>query len=91
MAPTNVTASILPLVTPVFGSPAFSLGAGGLQLTFNAQPGQSYRVLASSNLGLPLSQWTVLTNLIFGPSGTATFIDSSTTNLPLRFYQIGSP
>jgi len=91
LPPTNVTANIFALVTPAFASPGISFGAGGWQLSFNAQAGQSYRVLASDNVALPLNQWTVLTNLIFGAAGTATFTDPSPTNLPLRFYQIVSP
>jgi hypothetical protein len=89
--PTNVTASILPLVMPVFVSPGIAGFAGGWQLNFNGQAGQSYHVLASSNLALPSNQWTVLTNALFGSDGTATFTDTSATNLPQRFYQIVSP
>jgi glucuronoarabinoxylan endo-1,4-beta-xylanase len=91
LQPTDVTASILALVTPAFSSPAISGGAGGWQLNFSAQAGQSYRVLASDDLTLPLDQWTVLTNAMFDASGTATFTDIPATNLPQRFYQIGSP
>jgi hypothetical protein len=86
----NATAlSILPLVTPVFASPAISEGAGGWQLNFSAQSGQTYKVLVTDNLTLPLNQWTVLTNGTFG-TGTVTITDNS-TNLPVRFYQIVSP
>jgi hypothetical protein len=42
-------------------------------------------------LTLPLDQWTVLTNAMFDASGAATFTDTSATNLPQRFYLIGSP
>jgi hypothetical protein len=89
--PTGLTANILALVTPVFASPAISGGTGGWQLNFSAQAGQNYRVLASGDLTLPLNQWTVLTNAMFDLSGAATFTDTSVSNLPQRFYQIGSP
>jgi glucuronoarabinoxylan endo-1,4-beta-xylanase len=86
----NATAlSILPLVTPVFVGPGISADSGGWQLSFSAQAGQSYQVLATGDLTLPVSQWTVLTNGIFG-AGTVTITDSSATNLQ-RFYQIVSP
>ncbi|MGO9584824.1 MAG: YDG domain-containing protein [Limisphaerales bacterium] len=88
----NVTAlGILPLVTPAFASPGISAGAGGWQLSFSAQAGQSYKVLATGDLTLPVSQWTILTNDMFGATGAATFTDGSATNLPQRFYQIVSP
>jgi glucuronoarabinoxylan endo-1,4-beta-xylanase len=89
--PAGLTADILALVTPVFTSPAITGGAGGWQLSFSGQAGQSYRVLASTNLMLPLNQWTMLTNAMFDLSGTATFTDTTATNQPQRFYQIGSP
>jgi hypothetical protein len=89
--PAGLTADILPLVTPTFGNPAISAGAGGWQLSFSAQNGQNYKVLATTNLALPVNQWTILTNGTFGVSGTATFTDSSATNLPQRFYIIVSP
>jgi len=86
----NATAlSLLPLVTPAFASPGISVGSGGWQLSFSAQAGQSYQVLATSDLTLPLNQWTIVASGTFG-SGTATFTDSSATNLQ-RFYQIVSP
>jgi len=60
-------------------------------LNFGGQAGQAYRVLASTDLMLPLNQWTVLTNAMFDLTGTATFTDTTATNLSQRFYQIGSP
>jgi glucuronoarabinoxylan endo-1,4-beta-xylanase len=87
--PTGLTADILPLVTPVFSSPAISGVAGGWQLSFSGQAGQSYHVMATTDLTLPLNQWTVITNGIFD-TGPATILDSS-PGLPQRFYQIVSP
>jgi O-glycosyl hydrolase len=89
--PAGLTANILPLVTPTFGNPAIAAGAGGWQLSFGAQNGQNYKVLATTNLALPVNQWTIVTNGTFGAAGTATFTDSSATNLPQRFYIIVSP
>jgi O-glycosyl hydrolase len=86
----NATAlSILPLVTPAFVGQGITVGGGTCQLSFSAQPGQTYRVLATSDLRLPLDQWLVLTNGTFD-SGPATVTDSS-TNVPQRFYRIASP
>jgi len=88
---TFVGQSILPLVTPVFVSPAITAIPGGWQLNFGAQNGQTYKVLATTNLALPVNKWSILTNGTFGLSGTATFTDGSATNLQHRFYLIVSP
>ena len=86
----NATAlGILPLVTPAFAGQGIVVGSGGWQLSFSAQAGQSYQVLAAGDLTLPVSQWTVVTNGTFG-AGTVTITDNS-TNLPVRFYRIVSP
>ena len=81
--------NVLPLVTPVFASPALAPTAGGWQLNFSAQPGQTYKVLMADDLTVPLAQWSILTNGIFG-AGVTTVTDNS-TNLPARFYLIVSP
>ncbi|MGA3181285.1 MAG: alkaline phosphatase family protein [Verrucomicrobiota bacterium] len=65
-------------------------GTGGFQLTFSGQPGQTYRVLASSDLTAPMSAWTVAGSGAFGGTN-ATFTDSGATNYPSRFYIITSP
>jgi hypothetical protein len=83
--------SILPLVTPAFASPGISAGSGGWQLSFSAQAGQSYKVLTTGDLTLPVGQWTIVTNGTFGPTGVVIFTDGSATSLVQRFYQIVSP
>jgi glucuronoarabinoxylan endo-1,4-beta-xylanase len=86
----NATAlNILPLVTPVFAGSGVSLGAGGTQLSFSAQAGQTYQVLVTSDLTLPLASWNVLTNGTFD-AGVITITDP-TPGLPQRFYILLSP
>jgi hypothetical protein len=77
------------LTTPLFTGQGITVGAGGRQLSFSGQSGQTYQVLATTDLGLPINQWTVVTNGTFG-AGTVTITDSS-SNAPQRFYQIVSP
>ena len=86
--PTGLLADILPPLIPVFTG--ISMGSEGWQLSFNGPAGQSYQVLATDDLTLPVSQWTIVASGAFG-SGTATFTDGSATNLAQRFYQIVSP
>ena len=81
--------TILPLVTPVFVSPAIVKAAEGWQLYFSAQTGQTYQIIVTADVTQPVNQWAVLTNGTSG-AGTNTVTDSS-TNLPMRFYRIVSP
>jgi len=66
------------------------LGDGNLELTFAGAPSQPYRVLTSSDLTLPIANWTVLTAGMFG-SGPVSFTDLGATSHPARFYRIASP
>jgi hypothetical protein len=59
------------------------------QFSFFAPAGQTYRVLATSDLTAPLNTWTVLTNGTF-TGDPMVFVDTSAA-LPQRFYRIASP
>ena len=90
---TNGNALVLIYAGPVLRAPVLNssttLKAGVLNLSFTGPTGQSYRVLASTNLGLPVTNWLVLTNGIFG-AGATNFADPATTHLQ-RFYRLTSP
>jgi autotransporter-associated beta strand protein len=58
-------------------------------LTFSGPSGQSYQVLSSTNVVLPLASWTVRTTGTFGTS-PVTYTDPSATNAT-QFYRIKSP
>ena len=63
---------------------------GNFQFTFSASVSSNYTVWASTNVGLPMSQWTVLR------SGTVTtsplvIDDLHATNYAQRFYRISVP
>ena len=68
-----------------------SLVNGGLEFTFTNNPAASFTVLSSTNLMLPMNEWTV--------AGTATnisgnvfqFIALANTNSPQMFYRVHSP
>ena len=66
-----------------------SLAGGTFAFSFSGANGQGYRVLASTNLQWPLTNWLVLTNGVFG-TGTVNFIDGAATN-GQEFYRVSSP
>jgi hypothetical protein len=66
------------------------MGAGGFQLTLSGPANQTYQVLASDDLTVPMSAWTVVGSGTF--SGTNDFFtDSGATNSVQQFYTIQSP
>jgi hypothetical protein len=62
----------------------------GFQFSFSGPAGQTYRVLATSDLTAPKNTWAVLTNGTFS-SGPVIFVDTSAATIPQRFYSIASP
>jgi autotransporter-associated beta strand protein len=69
---------------------AARLSDGNITFQINGAPGQGYSVRGSTNIALPLTNWTIL------QSGTITatpyvFTDLNATNYPLRFYGVSSP
>jgi len=86
--PTNGTLAVgyaKPTITG-FGE----LSNGRFSLTFTGALGASYTVYATTNLALPLSSWTVMTNSSFN-GAPVTFQDAKATNYPARFYQVALP
>lgn len=82
------TGAIPPLVPPT----VFSFGPwsnGFFPLTFSGPSGQSYKLLASTNLTLPLLQWTALTTGVFGLSPVTYTVTNATNDC--SFYRVSSP
>jgi hypothetical protein len=84
--PAGLTANIFPLQTPTIIG--ITMASGGAQITFSGQSGQTYRVLATSDLTLSLDQWTVLTT---GSFGSAPIVYTDNSIPAYRFYVIASP
>jgi Kelch motif. len=63
----------------------------GFQFAFTNSPGAIFGVLASTNLALPLTNWTALGGVMEISPGQFQFTDSQATNNPKRFYLIRSP
>jgi hypothetical protein len=83
---TGLNADILPLVTVI----GITVQSGTAQVTFIGQSGQDYRVLASSDMTLPVDQWSVLTNGTLG-SDPVTFTETLPPQTQSRFYRIATP
>lgn len=71
------------------GSP----GNGPFQFSFANDSGASFRVLATTNVTLPASNWTFLGFAAETPpgSGQFQFTDPGATNHPQRYYRVKSP
>ena len=89
------TASRTVFVTTLPASPtlvSFSTLPGGLfQFNFTNATPISFTVLASTNVALPASNWTVLGAATVLSPGAYQFTDTQATNFPRRFYQVRSP
>jgi hypothetical protein len=59
------------------------------EITISATAGKSCSLLASTNLAMPLSQWTVISTCV-APAGPFVMTDAA-TNLTRRFYGIRQP
>ena len=70
------------------------LGDGSVQFSFTNLTDESFSVLATTNLSLPLGSWTRIGPAVESPvgSGHFQFTDpQAATNYPERFYRIKSP
>jgi autotransporter-associated beta strand protein len=84
---TNGTLKIVtaPTTPPKIGSIAFA-GANLVLGGTSALGGVKYCVLASTNLMLPLANWTALATNVFDTGGNFTFTNAMNTNAPQQFY-----
>jgi hypothetical protein len=65
--------------------------SGGFQLGFTSVSDVLFRVLASTDPTLPLSQWSVLGYPTETTPGQYVFTDSQSANYPARFYRVTYP
>ena len=66
-------------------------GNGPFQLTFTNNPGTLFAVLMSTNLALPMNNWTTLGTAVEISSGRFQFTDPLATNNLRRFYRVRTP
>ena len=87
--PTNGTLSVLSLGPPQIRD--FALGAeGSFTLSGTGPSGQAYRVLATTNVTLPLSNWTTVSTGVFA-GGVFHFSDTQAPNYSRRYYRVATP
>jgi sugar lactone lactonase YvrE len=86
----------IPITQGVIGTPptltgAQMLGNGVVQFVFSNTPGASFTVLSTTNLSLPLSNWTVAGTASNTAPDVFQFTSPPTTNDAQRFYSVRSP
>jgi hypothetical protein len=74
-----------PLINPV------RLGNGTFRFSFTNLTGASYTIFASTNVALPITQWSNLGAPMESPAGTFQITDPQATNKAQRFYRVTSP
>ncbi len=86
------TSSIVNITVPVPTAPTLTnvakLGNGSLQFTFTNSVGALFGALASTNVSLPLSNWTALSGVTEISPGQFQFTDAQATNNSQRFYRV---
>lgn len=80
----------VPMMPPIFGSISLS-GTSLIVSGTNGTAGMNYLVFMSSNLALPLSNWTVLATNTFGPGGGFSFTNPLNSVSPQQFYWLKLP
>jgi hypothetical protein len=78
------------VAAPFLLSQPTKLQTGAVQFTFRNTPGLSFTVLTTTNLTLPLNQWTNAGAAAEPSPGHYQFADT-TVQGPQRFYRVGSP
>ncbi|MDB6112129.1 MAG: C-type lectin domain protein [Pedosphaera sp.] len=75
---------------PILANPR-SLPDGSFQFTFTNRPGAFFEVLTTTNLALPLTNWTLSGSATEVSPGQFQFTDMPPTNSLPRFYRVRTP
>jgi uncharacterized repeat protein (TIGR03803 family) len=78
------------VLTPRFTS-ITRMPNGSVLLTGNGPPGATFRLLASTDVSLPIASRTSLTTLAFDTNGQFSFTDVGAATVDARFYRISVP
>ena len=66
-------------------------GNGSFRFTFTNVANTAFSVLATTNISLPSTNWTVLGTATNAGGGIYQFTDPNAAGLPQRFYQLRGP
>jgi hypothetical protein len=66
------------------------LANGYFEFTFTNTPGALFNVITTTNLLLPMTNWTALGGITEISPGQFQFTDQQVTNCPCRFYRVRS-
>ena len=91
LAGTGVAVEVIPPPPIIRASSLTVLGNGAFQFTFANTNNATFTVLASTNIALPLTNWTVLGTATNLGGGLSRFTDFAATNAAQRFYQLRFP
>ena len=83
--------SVTPASPPMSLTSAARLPTGEFQFSFTNSPNLTFTAFGSTNLTLPLSNWTLLGAVLEATPGHFQFTDSQATNLARCFYRVSSP
>ncbi len=87
----NILNISVPVPTPPNLTGPQKLADGSFQFAFTNSVGALFGVLTSTNLALPMTNWTVLDGVTEIPLGQFQFTDLQLTNDAQRFYRVFSP
>jgi DNA-binding beta-propeller fold protein YncE len=87
---------VIPITQGIIGSPPTltglqMLGSGAFQFAFTNTPSAVFTVVSTTNLSLPLCDWTVVGSPVEIPAGVYQFTSQPTTNVSQIFYGVISP
>ena len=82
---------VAPAPTAILLTQPAKPGHGAFQFTFTNTPGAVLSALATTNLSLALSNWTVVGGVTEVADGHFQFTDPQATNYARRFYRVQSP
>jgi hypothetical protein len=82
---------IAPTPTVIVLTNVAKLAGGSFRFAFSNTPGAVFSVLATTNLSLPITNWTALGGVMEITPGQFQFTDPQATNGPKRFYRAFSP
>jgi hypothetical protein len=73
---------------PILASP--SVASGQITFQFTGDPQTVYSILATTNLAVPLTNWTVIGSANLLSNDLFQFVDTQTKSYPQRFYRLSS-